>query len=190
MDGRRIGAGVFFAVALVAAVVAAPTASARHNLSMLRVSPALSAPGADVEVYGFSYTRPVTIHFGAVDGPALGTFTPDSNSDIRGTVTIPADARSGEHIVFATQDDAGRPTRLPARALLTVAAAGGAPLLSASPPPEPRVAEVRREGESVSGSSLVLAALGGAGVALFLVGAMLVVASRRSPRRAPGGVAA
>ncbi len=184
MGGRRFGGAVLIAATFVAFVVGTPPASARHNLSMLRVFPALSAPGADVEVSGFSYTRPVSIHFGAIDGPVLATFAPDSNSDIKGTVTVPADARSGTHLLFATQDDGGRTTRLPARALLTVAAAGGAPLVTASTVPEPRAADVLRKDDDVGAGSLALAALGGAGVALFLVGAMLVFSGRRSPGRA------
>lgn len=158
-----------------------PAAHARHNLSMLRLLPDLSVPGGDVAVSGFSYTRPVSIHFNTINGPVLGTFTPDSNSDIRGTVTIPQDTRPGSYLLFATQDDAGRVTRLPARARLTVAGGGGPPVLTGSTAPEPRAATLARKDEDAGTGSLVLAGLGGAGVALFAIGAMLVLASRRQP---------
>lgn len=176
---RALGA---LLAALGAAMSVAPPAFARHNLSMLRVLPELSAPGADVAVSGFSYTRPVSIHFKALDGPVLGTFTPDSNSDLRGTVTIPADTKPGAYLLFATQDEGGKPTRLPARALLTIAAGvGGAPLVTAAVAPEPRVPAVLREDESASAGSLVLAGFGGAGIAVLAVGAV-VIFSRRSRR--------
>jgi hypothetical protein len=149
------------------------------HLSMLKVTPELSVPGGEVAVSGFSYTRPVSIHFRTVDGPVLGTFTPDSNSDLRGAVTIPADTKPGSYLLFATQDDAGKPTRLPARASLTVAPAGGAPVLAGVVSPEPRVPAVLRKDDDVSSGSLVLAGLAGAGVALLGVGSALVARSRR-----------
>jgi len=157
----------------------APPAFARHNLSMLRLVPDLSVPGGDVAVTGFSYTRPVSIHFNSINGPVLGTFTPDSNSDLRGSVTIPADTKPGSYLLFATQDDAGKVTRLPARARLTVAGGGGPPVLAGSVAPEPRAAALARKGEETSTGSLVLSGLAGAGAALFAVGTMLVVATRR-----------
>lgn len=156
-----------------------PAASARHNLSMLRLVPELTAPGGEVAVSGFSYTRPVSIHFGTLDGPVLGTFTPDGNNDLRGAVTIPADTKPGDYLLLATQDDAGKPTRIPARARLTVVGPGGAPALMASVAPEPRAPSVLRKDEDVSAGSLVLTGLGGAGAAMFVAGIGLVAMSRR-----------
>lgn len=174
-------------IALTLAWLATP-ASARHNLSMLRVAPALSVPGGEVAVSGFSYTRPVSIHFNTLNGPVLGTFTPDSNSDLRGSVTIPADTKPGDYLLLATQDDAGKPTRIPARARLTVVGPGGAPVVSGEVPPEPRAATlIRKEEGETSTGSLVLAGLGASGAAMFVVGAALIVVSRRRPTPASPG---
>ena len=166
-------------IVAVGVVWLAPSASARHNLSMLRLVPDLSVPGGEVAVSGFSYTRPVSIHFNAINGPVLGTFTPDSNSDLRGSITVPADTKPGSYLVFATQDDAGKVTRLPARARLTVAGGGGPPVLSATEAPEPRAAGLTRKDQETSTGSLILSGLGGAGLAMFAVGTMLVVSRRR-----------
>ncbi len=173
-------------IVAVGVIWLAPSASARHNLSMLRLVPDLSVPGGEVAVTGFSYTRPVSIHFNAINGPVLGTFTPDSNSDLLGSVTIPADTKPGSYLVFASQDDAGKVTRLPARARLTVAGGGGPPVLSATETPEPRAAALARKNEDTTTGSLILAGLGGAGLAMFAVGTMLVVSRRRPSTPTPG----
>lgn len=177
---KRLAMAACCALVVTAMAGFTPPASARHNLSMLKVTPELSVPGGEVAVSGFSYTRPVSIHFKTMDGPVLGTFTPDSNSDLRGSVTIPADTKPGAYVVFATQDDAGKPTRLPARATLTVAPPGGAPVLAGVVSPEPRVPAVLRTDDDVSTGALVLAGLAGAGLALLGVGSALVARSRRS----------
>ena len=139
----------------------------------------MSVPGGEVAVRGFSYTKPVSIHFNTMDGPVLGTFTPDSNSDLRGSVVIPADTKPGAYLLYATQDDAGKPTRLPARASLTVAPPGGAPVLAGVVAPEPRVPAVLRHDDEPGTGSLVLAGVAGATLALLGVGTALVVRSRR-----------
>jgi hypothetical protein len=183
--GDMVTAGRVRQWATIAVVVAlgmvclAPAASARHNLSMLRLVPELSVPGGDVAVTGFSYTKPVSIHFNSINGPVLGTFTPDANSDLRGSITVPADTKPGSYLLFATQDDAGKVTRLPARARLTVAGGGGPPVLGSSAAPESRVAGLARKDDETSTGSLAVAALAGAGVAMFFIGTMLVAASRR-----------
>jgi hypothetical protein len=183
---RWVAIGAMVAVGMV---WLAPSASARHNLSMLRLVPDLSVPGGDVAVTGFSYTKPVSIHFDSISGPVLGTFTPDANSDLRGSVTVPPDTKPGSYLVFATQDEAGKVTRLPARARLTVAGGGGPPVLGGSVAPEPRVASLARKDEETKTGSLVLAGLAGAGVAMFLIGTTLVVASRRRSSAASSGTA-
>ncbi len=185
---RRRRWGAIAALVALALTWLAPPASARHNLSMLRLVPALSVPGGEVAVSGFSYTRPVSIHFNTLSGPVLGTFTPDANSDLRGSVTIPADTKPGDYLLLATQDDAGKPTRIPARARLTVVGTGGAPVVSGSIQPEPRAPTLIREDEETSTGSLVLVGLGAAGAALFVVGAAIVLMSRR--RSSPASVGA
>lgn len=173
-----IALGVFLALSLA---WPAPPASARHNLSMLRLAPAVSVPGGEVAVSGFSYTRPVSIHFNTLNGPVLGTYTPDSNSDLRGTVTIPADTKPGDYLLLATQDDSGKPTRIPARARLTVVGTGGAPVVAGSVQSEPRAPTLIRKDEEAITGSLVLAGLGAAGAAMFVVGGALVFVARRRP---------
>lgn len=157
-----------------------PPAAARHNFSMLTVRPSVAAPGDEVTVSGFSYTKTAVVRFGAVDGPELARLEPNANNDISGTVRIPADARPGRHVLFAMhQDDQGRPTRFPGRAALVVAGPGGPPVnLTTGLELEPRpVDPLARDAVPLSG--VVLVALGSAGAAAFLAGTVMIVVSRR-----------
>ena len=180
------------ALALMAAagVLVAPSpAGARHNLSILTVSAPEVRPGGELGVSGYSYTQPVSIRLNALDGPVLATFTPDSNSDIKGQVTIPPETRPGSYLLYAVQGPPEKPSRLPARARITVALEGGGPVLGASTATtEPRPADLVRQ-ERPSTASLLLIGLGAGGVALFLGGAALLFsAAARRPARFPIGV--
>lgn len=115
----------------------------------------------------------------------LTTLTPDSNSDIKGEVTIPAETKPGSYVLFAVQGPPEKPTRLPARARISVAGDGGGPILGApSETIEARPDDLLRVQRPSTGS-LLLIGLGAAGVALFLAGAALLLgASRRTPTAA------
>lgn len=131
VPARRRIAWSGMAVLAVAAVLSldAP-ALARHNFSMLRVSPELGAAGGEVSVSGFSYpvNTKVAIRFNAVDGPVLAELDPTANQDISGTVRIPAGTAAGRYVLYAVQyDAAGKPNRIPGRAAVTVGGRDGPP---------------------------------------------------------------
>lgn len=181
----------WFAFALMAAagvLTMSSPAGARHNLSILTVSGPEVRPGGEVGVSGYSYTQPVSIRLDALDGPVLATFTPDSNSDIKGQVTIPPETKPGSYVLYAVHGAPEKPSRLPARARITVALDGGGPVLGASTATtEPRAADLVRQ-ERPSTASLLVIGLGAAGLALLLGGAtLLFTAAAGRPSRAPIG---
>lgn len=155
-------------------------ADARHNFSMLAVSPQQAAAGDEVTVSGFSYTKTAVVRFGALDGPVLARLEPNANNDIRGTVRIPPEARPGRHVLFAMhQDEQGKPTRFPGRAAIVVSGPGGPPLgVTTGLALEPRPQGVLQR-ESVSRGSLVLVAVATAGAGCLLAGVVLVLLAGR-----------
>lgn len=155
-------------------------ADARHNFSMLAVSPQQAAAGDEVTVSGFSYTKTAVVRFGALDGPVLARLEPDANNDIRGTVRIPPEARPGRHVLFAMhQDEQGKPTRFPGRAAVVVSGPGGPPLgVTTGLALEPRPRDVLQR-DSASPGSLVLVAVATAGAGCLLAGVVLVLLAGR-----------
>jgi len=155
-------------------------AVARHNFSMLEVSPQQATSGQEVTVSGFSYTKTAVVRFGALDGAVLARLEPTSNNDIRGVVRIPSDTPPGRHILFAMhEDEKGKPTRFPGRAAIIVSGPGGPPLgvkdesnLEARP-----IGVLKRD--SVSPGNLVFVAVAAAGAASLVAGTSLVLSSRR-----------
>lgn len=178
--GAAAAAGAVLAMAAAAwACIAGPT---------LNLNPSTVKPGQEVTLSGFSYngSLPIVVRFNALDGPILGTFTPEEGrfgdpESLVGTVTIPADTKPGSYILIATQSNPdGSLAQVPVRALLTVAPNGspavGAPVIQ----PEPgRVVGPERTAASVSVWSLVLFGLGSGGVAMFVVGVGTIMAGRR-----------
>ncbi len=170
-------------LALGAGSVASP-AVARHNFSMLKVTPELSVPGAEVALSGFSYpvTSKVSIRFNDLDGPVLAELEPNSNQDIAGTVRIPDGTPTGRYVLYAVQyDSAGKVNRIPGRAALTVAGGGGA----APAIPTGLELDVRPDDlvvdEGATAGELALVALGAVGVAALLSLALARVAVSRRP---------
>lgn len=161
------------------------------HVAQLQVTPGQAQPGQEVSVYGprgYGPTNPVEIRWGSPTGPVLGTFQPNTESYAQfgpGTVTIPADARPGTYQLFATQTLTPGETYIrgvPSQASIQVVAANGAaPVLSEAP----RVPDAEQEPvglleeESVSTGRLVVVALGVAGAALFLGGAVAIFVARR-----------
>lgn len=178
-------AGLVGAGAGIVAVLVAAAAWACIPVATLNVSPAQARPGEQVTVTGSFYGKksPVVLRFNTLDGPVVGTITPDKSSGLlSGTFVVPADARPGNYVLIATQEAVRGETTwgVPSRALLTVVGQGGAPVVGAPLAP----AEVNRpvglvEGDSVGGGELLLAGLGVAGVAMFLAGMAALLAGRR-----------
>ena len=136
---------------------------------------------------GYGPTNPVEIHLDSPDGPLLGTFQPNNELYAMwgpGPITIPADTRTGAHTLFATQVLTPTETHIrgiPARADFEVVGSGGAPVVGAQPVREDTSSAptglVRDEG--VSTGAVLLVALGAAGVAMMIAGAVALASSRR-----------
>lgn len=117
------------ALAAASMVWAEAPVSARHNFSILEVSPTQAAPGEEITVSGFSYTETAVVRFNSFDGPVLAELEPSDNNDIHGTVRIPPGTAAGRHIILAMHEDPpGSPSRFPGMAAVTVVGAAGAPL--------------------------------------------------------------
>ncbi|HVE47972.1 MAG TPA: hypothetical protein VNA57_14645 [Acidimicrobiales bacterium] len=101
-------------------------------MATLDLTPAVVEPGQRLDFEGSYYhdATPVILRWDSVDGPPLATVLPAEMIDfhhaywrsITGTLTVPADAPPGPHVVLATQEaSAGRPVwGVPSRALVQV----------------------------------------------------------------------
>ncbi len=169
--------GVLVAGAAAWACVAGPT---------LLATPQVVGAGETVAISGISYNAdlPVVVRFDALDGPVLGTFPVNQDTDaLAGSVQIPADATPGNHVLVATQSsEDGDVAIIPTWALVSVAGPGGAPVLgrrSASRTRTvPSVWWKRARQARRPWSSPVRARQG---VALFLAGAAVYFSTRRQP---------
>jgi hypothetical protein len=183
-------------------VLATALPSWAPHVAQLQVTPAQAKPGQDVSVYGprgYGPTNPVEVRWGSPSGPVLGTFQPNTESYAQwgpGTITIPGDAKAGTYQLFATQNLTPGETYIrgiPSQASIqVVSATGAAPVVSGPAPADtadqPVVGLTEDKGTSTGG--LVLLALGVAGAALFVGGAVAIVVARRSPRPAGAQTAA
>jgi len=166
------------------------------HVAQLQVTPAQAKAGQEVSVYGprgYGPTNPVEVRWGSPTGPVLGTFQPNTESYAQwgpGTITIPADAKAGTYQLYATQNLTPGETYIrgiPSQAAIQVVTAAGATPVLGGPPPvaaadQPFVGLA--EEEETSTGSLVVLALGVAGAALFVGGAVAIAVSRRPPRSA------
>lgn len=157
-------------------------------------------PGQQVvaKVTFVSKDKPVVLRWDALDGPILGTiematFTEGLHGNWRfatGTIMIPANATAGNHLVIATQEYVrGTATwGMPARGLIQVSGAG-TPLVGqpVGPPPAVRPDSLVTE-ESVSGSAILVAALGAAGFTMLIGGIGILLAAGRRSRPVPARV--
>lgn len=174
--------------AVVALVVTAATAWACTNLASLNISSTSGRPGTTLDISGTAYATKggsdVVVRWDSLNGPVLTTVKPDAAGTIHGSVTVPADARPGPHILLAMQDytdSKGVTTAAygtPARASFTV---GATP--TATPQPEAAVTSAgSAEPSGTSGGAIALTiALGVGGLALF--GAGLAMLARQTRRR-------
>ncbi len=183
MNIRRLTSLTVGAGAAIAAVVMAASAWACVPVATLNLSTVQAKAGQDITVTGNSYNgnKPAVVHFNAIDGPVLGSFTPNGGR-IEGTVTIPAGTAPGNYLLIVTQEftQGVQTWGVPARALLSVTGANGAPVLGASVGSTVEGRPVGLESTSTpSGGSLLLAGVGAAGIALFLAGLAAVAVGRR-----------
>jgi hypothetical protein len=167
------------------------------HVAQLQVTPASAKPGQEVSVYGprgYGPTNPVEVRWGSPTGPVLGTFQPNTEAYAQwgpGAITIPADAKAGTYQVFATQNLTPGETYIrgiPSQASVQVVSENGAAPVVAGPTAasvadQPVVGLTEEDGTSTAG--LVVLALGVAGAALFLGGAVAIVVARR-PQRSSG----
>ena len=179
--------------AAVTAITVVPTSPAwAPHVAQLQVTPTQVRPGEQVSVFGprgYGRTNPVEIRWDSETGPVLGTFQPDQQRFAQwgpGTVTIPADATAGRHVLFATQElpDADAGIRgIPARTVIEVLGPASIPVVGAplSPPVGARAERVEvTDDDGVPAAAVLLVGLGVAGVAMFAAGTASAVARRRS----------
>lgn len=179
-------------------VLMASPAWAPH-VAMLRVDPQRVEAGGEVTVWGprgYAPESTVEIHWGAADGPLLGEFPTDTQFYAAwgpGTVTIPADAEPGQHVLFATQDigdDEAYIRGVPARAVINVAepdvagVVAGAPLTERDPAlfvaaPRPEGVVVEEGGMDLGVLIAVAAAVAVAAIAVGLLAARLAASRRK-----------
>lgn len=147
-----------------------------------------ATPGQEVSFTATGYragSGPVEVRMDSLTGTLLASAEVD-NRIATGSFTVPEGTAPGNHVVLFTRVDAGEITVNPVRALLVVTPEGGAaPALSAplgvgdtSRPVGLEVAD-----STLSTGSMVLIALGVAGVGMFLAGMAALFAGRKG--RAP-----
>jgi hypothetical protein len=193
---RRLAAAAM--VAGLGLIATAVPAYAPH-VAQMQVTPSVAKPGDQVTVFGprgYGATNPVQVRWGSVDGPVLGEFrTRETGFAMWGPeqITIPADAKPGIVDLWVTQKLEPSETIIrgvPVRTVIQIADANGTvPVVGQplTPQVEPRPADLI-ESEPASTGTLLLVALGAAGVAMFLAGAAAVLSSRRRSAGTPEAV--
>jgi len=168
-----------------------PAAAAWACLPVASVTstPASVQAGQQVTVMGneFYGSNPVLIHFNGLNGPVLGSFTPNANTGtFVGAVTIPADAPVGPAVLVATEAAAtatsptgGSSAGVPTRTVVNVLGPGGSSPIAVAPSGTARPSGVVTQSSAVSTGALVLVALGVLGVALFIAGGVALMTSGR-----------
>lgn len=180
------GAVTVMAVMLMTAVAWACVAGPSAFTSTVNVK-----AGEQVGIQGvdFSDEGPVLVRFDALDGPVLADLGIPSEDRglVAGDVTIPAGTAPGDYVLVMTQAGPdGEPIQTPVRALVSVVGdTGAAPVVGAElgGADQARAAGLATEDNSISTVSLVLMAVGVAGVGMLLAGTAAFLASRRSDSR-------
>lgn len=179
--------GVAAAVGTGALLIPAAAAWACLPVANLTAKPATAQAGQPVNVIGSEFygSNPVQIHFNALDGPVLGSFTPDGNGAFTGMVTIPANAPTGPAVLVATEAAAtdtsptgGSSPGVPTRTVVQVVGAGGSAPLALTPTGAGRTG-VLTSSSSVGTGVLLLVGLGVFGAALFLAGGIALMTGGR-----------
>ncbi|MGH9126231.1 MAG: hypothetical protein ACRDZ8_16125 [Acidimicrobiales bacterium] len=179
MRHRKV-VGVLGFAAVAAFLLMGAVAWACVPTATLNVAPGHGIPGDTIQLTGASYGKnPVAIHFGALDGPVVATITPVGGA-LTGSFVIPDGTAPGNYVLVATEN-AQSGTQLwgiPVRALVGVGSANQpAPPLAAAALPS-RASGLSRTSASHTGA-LVLAGIGGAGLALLVAGLGTFLASPR-----------
>jgi hypothetical protein len=180
--------GIAAAVSFGALLIPAAFAWACLPVASMTSSPAAAQGGQQVNVTGSEFygTNPVQIHFNAIDGPVLATFTPNANGAFTGAVTIPTNAPVGPAVLVATEAAAtatsptgGSSAGVPTRTVVQIVGSGGSAPLAVAPSGAARPSGVLTSSSSVGVGALLLVGLGVLGVALFLAGGVALVTDRR-----------
>ncbi|MGI8984893.1 MAG: hypothetical protein ACR2HM_10230 [Acidimicrobiales bacterium] len=146
------------------------------------------APGGTVEVFGGAFARgkPVDIRLDSADGPILFThpnpLPSTMTSQFTVQVPIPADIKSGPHLLVATQDHFDMNVGIPARAAIYVNTS--APV---APAPEIRPTTLAAATGGTGAGTYLLIGLGVAAGGLLLAAGASVIAARRGSPGEPEG---
>lgn len=159
------------------------------HVAQMQVTPSTAKPGQEVTVFGprgYGLTNPVQVRWGSVDGPVLGEFPTREGGFAMwgpGTIIIPEDAKPGINHLWVTQKLEASESHIrgvPVQTVIQITDANGAAPVVGQ---DLNAVETRPgdliEDDPVSGGTLLLVALGSAGIAMFLAGAAAVVSSRR-----------
>lgn len=183
MRHRRV-LGVLGVAAVAAFLLMEVAAWACVPTATLNLAPGQGKPGDTIQLTGESYGKnPVSIHFGALDGPVVATITPVGGA-LNGAFVIPEGTAPGNYVLVATEDaQAGSQLwGIPVRAVVGVGSATQpAPPLAAAALPS-RASGLSRASSSHTGA-LVLAGIGGAGLALLVAGLGSFLASPKRGSR-------
>ena len=173
-----------FAILAAVGIVGAPlavvaTAFACANLASVKLDHAGATPGTQVSFTGRNFNSnaaasAVQMRWNRRNGAVLLETRAAAGGKIRGTLTVPSDARPGTYIIVATQTGpngkiaAGTPGRAP----LKIRAASSSSVVAAPVSP-------------TGGPGTPLPLVAGLGVlALALLGGVSIIALRRRPARA------
>ncbi|HJT78722.1 MAG TPA: hypothetical protein VJ739_16075, partial [Gemmataceae bacterium] len=175
--------GVAGAVLVAAAAAWACVSGPAINLSTVNAK-----PGQEISVTGTNFSSsnrdPVQVRWNALDGPVIADLGAPSSGSLNGKFTVPADAKPGNYVVIFLQGSAdGKLSTIPIRSLVTVTPDTGAnPVLGAplATPQAERPSGLVTSDNSIGGGTLVLVALGVAGVGMFVAGMAALFAGRRT----------
>ena len=184
MHARRLAAGAFASIGVL--VVAASASWACVSGPVVNLSTVQAKPGEQVTVTGtgFRQADPVQVRFNALDGPILAELPQPTNQTISATFTVPPNTAPGNYVIVISQVENGKMTLSPIRAVMTVVGGSGqTPVLGADANVDPnagdRLPSLVRSEDSVSNGTLMLVALGVAGIGMFAAGIAALATSRR-----------
>ena len=180
---RRFAAGALAGAA--ALVVAGSAAWACVSGPVVNLSTVQAKPGEQVTLTGtgFRQADPVQVRWNALDGPVLAEVAkPESNQTITATFSVPQGTVPGSYVVIVSQTRDGKTSLSPIRAVLgVVGPSGQTPVLGADTTSDgaERIPSLVHSDNDVSTGTLLLVALGVAGVGMFAAGIAALATSRR-----------
>ena len=189
MHARRFALGALAGIA--ALLVAASAAWACVSGPVVNLSTVQAKPGDEVTVTGtgFRQADQVEVRFNALDGPVVASMPRPENQRINTSFTVPPGTTPGNYVVIVTQTNPdGSMSLSPIRALLTVVGPSGqTPVVGADTTSDAsdRMPALVRSDDSVSMGTLMLVALGVAGIGMFAAGIAALATSRRGTTARP-----